>query len=182
MTEQWKPVVGYEGFYEVSSVGRVRSVYRRVPFSKGFRSVPSKILTPANSNGYLVVTLNASAINKRQLEAIHRMVAAAFICPKPSSAHQVNHIDGNKHNNCADNLEWTTPLQNIRHNVRRGTAPKGDTHGSRKLSSSDAENIRSRAKSGESGASLAREFGITKGAVYHIVNGRTWKHVEANRD
>lgn len=176
MIEQWKPVVGYEGFYEVSSEGRVRSVQRTVPTNRGYRSVPSKVLSPANSNGYQLVMLNASAIAKRELAAIHRLVAAAFICPRPTDAHQVNHMDGNKSNNRASNLEWVTPAENIHHACRLGLAPKGDTHGSRILSSADAERIRKRAQQGETGAALAREYGVTRGNVYHILSGLNWKN------
>lgn len=178
MTEQWKPVVGYEGFYEVSDLGRVRSVARRVKSRYGcYRRVPSKILSPADSNGYQLVMLNASAIGKRQLEAIHRLVAAAFICPRPSDSHQVNHIDGDKAHNIPANLEWTTPIQNIRHNDILGTTPRGDSHPSRKLTGDDVLAIRQRATLGENAASLGQEYGVTSTTIYHIINGKTWKHL-----
>ena len=136
MTEQWKPVVGYEGFYEVSNLARVRSVKRRVLTNHGaYRTVPSKILSPVNSQGYRLVMLNAAAIGKKELARVHRLVANAFIGQPQTDLHQVHHIDGNRANNLPSNLEWVTPRENMHHNMKRGTAPRGDTHGSKKLSS-----------------------------------------------
>lgn len=183
MTERWKPAVGYKGFYEVSNLGRVRSVERRVLSRYGnYRRVPSRVLSPADSNGYQLVMLNASAIGKRQIEAIHRMVAAAFIGPKPSDSHQVNHIDGDKANNVPANLEWVTPLQNIDHNRTLGILPTGDSHPSRKLTSEQVLEIRRRAQRGESGASLGREYGVTSVSIYAIINGKTWKNLLPTRE
>lgn len=101
MGEIKKDVVGYEGLYLVNELGEVYSV-------KSGRQ-----LTPCeNRFGYLNVCLRKSG--KGKTEKVHRIVAKAFI-PNPENKPQVNHIDGNKKNNCADNLEWVTNSENKKH-------------------------------------------------------------------
>lgn len=92
MLEQWKPVVGYEGFYEVSNLGNIRN-------SNG------RILKPANIGGYFSIMLTKNKASR--FFRVHRLVAIAFI-PNPSGLPIVNHKDENPLNNAADNLEWCT--------------------------------------------------------------------------
>lgn len=100
--EIWKPIEGYEGRYEISNLGRVKSFYRE-----------ETILKPTTSfNGYYRLSIR---INKtRKTIKVHRLVAKAFI-PNPNNYPQVNHIDGNKKNNNLNNLEWCNSKMNIRH-------------------------------------------------------------------
>lgn len=117
--EVWKDVVGYEGLYEVSNLGKVRSLNRQYIRSDGKReTVKGRILKPyTNKYGYAVVQL--SDHGKATLFRIHRLVALAFI-DNPYNKEQVNHINENKLDNRAENLEWVTCKENINH----GTAPK----------------------------------------------------------
>ena len=112
MAELWLPVAGYEGLYEVSNQGRVRSLPRNVKThrGKGYRVSPGRILSPASSGcGYVEVELSKDGIRKKLL--IHRLVASAFI-DNPDGFPQVNHKDENKMNNCVENLEWCTAKYN----------------------------------------------------------------------
>lgn len=109
----WKPIRGYEGSYEVSSDGRVRGVDRTVKRSTSPRRVNGVEIKPHRSNsGYKFVLLRNAG--KQKPFYIHRLVAAAFV-PNPNGLNVVNHIDEDKDNNCADNLEWCSHGQNMAH-------------------------------------------------------------------
>lgn len=103
MNEIWKDIKGYNGLYQVSNTGFVKSFQTKTPFIKKFNK---------NHQGYLSVALCLD--NKVKLVKIHRLVAEAFL-PNPENKPQVNHKDGNKSNNHVDNLEWVTASENIKH-------------------------------------------------------------------
>ena len=108
MTNQeiWKPISGYDGLYEVSNIGNVRSIKKGI------------ILKPAtNKFGYQIVGLSKNG--KRKEGKVHRLVAKAFI-DNPDNKKQVNHKDGNKKNNSVDNLEWVTNQENVIHAFKTG--------------------------------------------------------------
>lgn len=117
MIEIWKPIIGYEGWYEVSSFGRVRSVDRLVKFrnGKGSRFYKGQILRQKYHNGYALVNLNKNKVLTSVY--VHRLVAEAFLL-KPIGKHHVNHIDGNKRHNEVTNLEWCTPAENNAHAIQ----------------------------------------------------------------
>lgn len=105
--EEWRPVVGYEGKYEVSNLGRVKSSnYQR----RGFE----KILSPKSNTGYLRVELRGG--DSPREKCVHALVAEAFI-PNPENKSEVNHLDGNGFNNKVSNLEWVTRSENAKHSV-----------------------------------------------------------------
>lgn len=106
MTEIWKDVIGYEGLYQVSNLGRVKSL------------IANKLLRPSdNGNGYLVVGLSKNC--DRRQHTVHRLVAKSFL-PNKYGLPQVNHIDGDKSNNCIENLEWCNNSHNMKHAYRLG--------------------------------------------------------------
>lgn len=112
--EEWKPVKGYEGRYEVSNLGRVRSVDRIVLGQNGnSRHIKGKYKSTHLSNtGYYICDLYKE--NKRKNVLLHRMVAEAFI-PNEDNLPCVNHIDSNRRNCISDNLEWCTQSYNIKY-------------------------------------------------------------------
>lgn len=123
MAELWKPIKGYEGYYEISSMGRVKSVERKVynPFVLGdgcYRTVPERIRKPNIMKGYYCVALIKDKHTK--VYRIHRLVIEHFVGQAPTEEHQVNHIDGDKSNNCVTNLEWVTPKENTQHAIENG--------------------------------------------------------------
>lgn len=104
--EAWRDVPEWEGRYQVSTLGRVRSVRQR------------RLMTPTmNAGGYLVVSFHRDG--KKTNRLVHRMVAAAFLAPDPTRP-RVNHIDGQKPNNAAVNLEWCTDQENTQHAIATG--------------------------------------------------------------
>lgn len=108
--EVWKDIPGYEGKYQVSTLGRIRTVEHQYKQSRGIRTVKEKLLKPSlANNGYYRVNLGHG-----KTELIHRLVANTFI-PNPENKRTVNHIDGNKLNNNVDNLEWNTHRENNIH-------------------------------------------------------------------
>lgn len=120
MTEQWKPVVGWEGLYEVSSEGRVRSRRREVAGGGGSRAVRGgRVLNPSPTNGYLHVTL--SNASRRQSKRVHVLVLEAFRGTRPEGFHGC-HRDGNASHNALSNLYWGTPTENARDREVHGTS------------------------------------------------------------
>ena len=112
--EVWKAIPGYEGFYEASTHGRIRSVDRTAIGRWGNEIfVKSHILRCNNvHNGYQQVKFCINGV--REQPSVHRLVAKTFI-PNPRNLPQVNHKDGNPSNNCIDNLEWCTASENAKH-------------------------------------------------------------------
>ena len=122
MKEEWRPVQDYEESYEVSNLGRVKSLDRYIMKGKYPIHRKGKILKLIeDGHGYMYVCLANDGIQHQRL--VHVLVATAFI-PKPNSKLEVNHIDGNKKNNAVSNLEWVTHKYNIQHSFETGLHPK----------------------------------------------------------
>lgn len=116
--EIWKPVVGYEGLYEVSNTGQVRSLDRYIKYSNGqIHLHKGKVLSPViKDNGYLQVGLYYNG--KYKMFLVHRVVAQAFI-PNPDNLPEVNHLDEDKTNNNVTNLEWCDRSYNLKYGTVR---------------------------------------------------------------
>lgn len=156
--EEWKPVVGYEGWYEISNVGRVKRVARG-------RGTKRPILSPSPMKiGYLQVTLSYGMIETRRKRYVHDLVAAAFIGPRPPG-HQVNHIDGNKLNNRVENLEYVTHAGNARHAVRIGLTKPSP----RLLTEEQVREVR-RLKQHMSYRKIAALYGVSFTVIWFAVN------------
>lgn len=130
--ENWKEIKGYEGRYEVSDYGRVRSVSRIVKTHKGFRRMKSKILSLHTWGAQYpgIVLYDENNVGKRKMA--HQLVADAFI-PNPFGYSQINHLDANRVNPAASNLEWCDQSKNMRHAYAIGNRPVGEKHHFAKL-------------------------------------------------
>lgn len=110
MEEIWKDIDNYEGYFQVSNTGRVRSLDRTISTARGAVSIKGIIRKPnINNSGYLYLPLTKN--NVHWYAKVHRLVAKAFI-DNPNNYSDVNHIDGNKLNNNVDNLEWCSHSEN----------------------------------------------------------------------
>ena len=111
--EEWKPVPGYEGHYEVSSEGRVRSLRRELYSDRwaGYRTISERIMkpTPGGTIGYLAVTLRLN--RQPKTHTVHTLVAAAFLGPRPEGM-DVMHADDDPQNNRLENLSYGTRSEN----------------------------------------------------------------------
>ena len=118
--EVWRPVVGYEDRYEVSNLGRLRTLGNRINHSRsGYNQRHTRLhsFSTAKQWGYICVGLWKDGKCKQRM--LHRLVAEAFL-PNPKNLPFVNHIDGNKRNNTCSNLEWCTAKENAQHAIRTG--------------------------------------------------------------
>jgi hypothetical protein len=169
--EVWKQISGYEGMYEISDIGRARSVDRIGPDGKNYKGKP---LTPAlNRTGYYFVRLRKDGHTKSF--KIHRLVAMNFI-PNENDKSEVNHIDGNKTNNVVGNLEWVSRSENLKHAFKIGLkSVEGERNPKSKLTKADVEEIRRRLSEGEFQKYIASDFGITIAAVSDIKTGKRWR-------
>jgi hypothetical protein len=175
MQEVWQPVVGYEGLYEVSDLGRVRSLDRWLPCRDGQRQWHrGKVLKQlSNGNGYQGVSLSnlCEGIKPKRMYA-HSLVLESFVGPRPSG-HQAAHGDGDRSNNRLSNLRWATVSDNLADKLDHGTHQLGEQNPIAVLSEVDVLSIRQRYRHGL-GATLAREYGVDPGTVYAVVKQKNW--------
>lgn len=173
--EIWKDIVGYEGYYQVSNKGRVKSLGRKGSgcclFDRIKKITKSKDKTHYDSFGLCINGKSKSFM-------IHRVIAIHFI-PNPESKKEVNHIDGNKSNNSISNLEWVTPSENIYHGLKLGimNTANGLTKPNVRFSRQDVVEIKKRIIKGDLGVNIAKDYGVNKVLIYNIKSGRTWKHI-----
>ncbi len=167
MSERWMPVPGYEGRYEVSDLGQVRS-WVRPP--RGFRDEPM-VLRPRSAKVYPAFWISRGDGSPRTHMYVHRAVLLAFAGP-PAEGQQVAHLDGNPLNARLENLAWVTCKENHSHKVAHGTQPRGEFSSAAKLTLRQVEEIR---LSKSSGVALARIYGVSPSAICIIRKGKTWK-------
>ena len=175
--EEWRPVCGYEGFYEVSSRGRVRSLSRtrqarrRSGTEFTMRMAGRELVLCLNKDGYLQGTFGVAGVRKNF--EVHRIVCEAFHGPAPEG-HEAAHNDGIRTNCHEGNLRWATPAGNAADRDRHGTTRRGERHPGAKLS---AEVVRCIRLSQRSGPALAREYGVCRSVITRIRARKIWKSV-----
>lgn len=169
-TEEWRPVVGYEGLYEVSSIGRVKSLPRTRWTGTGWRTTRERILTPKNDT-YPSVSL--SRLGDPRTIRIHVLLLEAFVGPRPVGA-QACHGDGDKWNCRLDNLRWDSTSANHQDRVLHGASNRGERSGTARLTRQRVAEIRARHSAGEPQRSLASAFGVHPSTISHLVHGKSW--------
>jgi hypothetical protein len=166
---EWAAVPGHP-LYRVSKDGQIQCCAKRVGLDKGrgtkivagqqwYSKKPS-----LDERGYLVTTLG-----RKSKSGLHRLVLLAFVGPPPPGM-ECRHLDGNPLNNCLENLEWGTPLENHADQVRHGTRVRGERHPQAKISDAARAAIKQRYAAGALQKDLGKEFGLTQSTISYLIN------------
>jgi hypothetical protein len=179
MEEIWKDIPGYEGFYQVSNMGSVRRKSRKVNSAvkqhKGYRLLTEKACAITdNGRGYKITSFKVSGVRKNHY--VHRLVAEAFL-PNHNHLPQVNHIDGDKSNNQASNLEWISDRANRDHAVRTNLMKFGEGSHASKLTEEQVVYILNQHHINPelNKTQLAKQFNIHSPEITRIVTGKRWR-------
>ena len=170
--EEWRDIEGHEGFYQVSNLGRVKSLGG---WSGCVKRKPRIMKQFLHREGYLRLVLS---LPHKKAYFVHRLVASAFVA-NPQNKKEVNHIDGNKENNCYTNLEWCTRSENIIHAFEKGLEKaRNGTRAPRALFSEEQiKKIRSMysPRDKKYGArALARQYGVHRCTIEKIIRMETY--------
>lgn len=178
MKEIWKPIEGFEKYYEVSNKGRIKSLFRRILTKNGvFKNKKESILkTTVSTSGYHSVMLCVNDVRSRFY--VHRLVAKMFL-PRLFENYVVNHKDGNKLNNNFSNLEWVSIQENVDHSIENGLTPQGEKSTSAKLSSKNVLVIRRLFKINPkfNRNEVSRKLGVSESTIRKIIFNQRWKHL-----
>lgn len=174
MAEEWRPVPGYEGRYEVSDQGRVRSLDRVVrTYNGGSYTRKGALMHPTKDTfGHLQVRLSPGK-GKGQMFQVHRLVAMAFLGPRPDGLH-TRHLNGDPTDNRAENLAFGTGAENQIDCYRYGKKSGGG-----RFNVEDVLAIRERIKAGERQKDIAKDYGVNQSAISDIHRGRHFSYIPA---
>lgn len=172
--EIWKDILGYEGQYQISNLGIVKSLTRKDTLN---HIRYSQIMSPKlDDKGYYQITLCQNG--KHRMFSLHRLLGNHFM-PNPNNLPCINHKDGNPKNNSLDNLEWCTYSENTIHAYKTGLMKLGDNHGRAKLTTEQVLEIRRLYKPNVySYNMLAKQFNVTKQSIVSIILRRNWRHLK----
>lgn len=179
MKETWKDIVGFEGLYQISNMGRVKVLEKKLKTRNGFAIRREKIMKPVKKdNNYLFVRLTNKEGLKKCLY-VHRLVAIHFI-PNPENKPDVNHKRSNKSDNRFFRLEWCTKSENLIHSFKQGThiPTRGTISTMAKLNETKVLQIKETySQGGTSIRKLADQYGVHHSVIDGILKGKRWPHV-----
>lgn len=178
--EIWSDISHYEGIYQVSSFGKIRSVDRLVFNGRNYYRKAGSMIQPwvGGTSPYLCVCLSQKGKTKNYL--VHRLVAEHFLSSWDKTL-EVNHLDGDKHNNSASNLEMCNRQQNISHAViKRLKNDSGELSNNSKLTNDEAQTIRNLHSQGIMQKVLAQRYNVSKQTICNIVHNKRYKNESIN--
>ena len=166
--ERWADIIGFEGRYQISDLGRVYNLRRR-SFLRG----------TVSKSGYRQVKFITG--NRVYFFYVHALVLSAFVGPRPEGD-VIEHLNGTRDDNRVCNLEYVTPIESIRRAKLAGRFKRnylcGEAHHLTVLTKEQVEQIRIRHQNGSIVSELAKDFKVTPSTIRHVVKRETWKHVE----
>jgi hypothetical protein len=176
LQEEWRPVVGWEGFYAVSTFGRVLSLDRVITKRNGdTRRVRSRMLVlHLNKNGYLTVCLKRP--DKQSVVSVHALVLQSFVGPCPTGL-EACHGKGGKHDNSLANLRWDTKQANESDKIADGAVLQGGDHPRARLTEDKVRQIRKMREDGFQFNEIAAVFDITPAHAHRIFHRVSWGHI-----
>ena len=178
MNEEWRDIPDYEGWYQVSNLGNVRSLDREIIYSNGkvYKQKGRKLKSTLKKTGYYYVSLSKN--NTKPKFDVHRLVAITFL-ENINNYNCINHIDGDKCNNNVSNLEWCSYSYNAKHALEIGLneTMKGERNGASKLKDSDVVEIKRMLSKGIKGYEIAKKFKISQSTISEIKNNKKWTHI-----
>lgn len=170
--EIWKPVLNWETFYEVSSLGRVRNI---APAANNRYGDGNVLQNNANiKNGYLSVHLKRAG--QKAQKYVHILVCEAFHGPRPPGM-QCRHLNGDKADCTKDNVAWGTRSQNEKDKAAHGTSNRGSRHGLSKLTELQVRAIRVDLAAGMSQRAISLHYGVCQQTISDIATGKRWAHL-----
>lgn len=199
--EIWRPIAGFEGRYEVSDQGRVRSLRRPVARRTVARPEPLVLQARPNHHGYPSLQLAGRTL------CVHRLVLETFVGPRPPGM-ECGHLNGRSDDNRLENLRWVSHAENESHKLEHGTLqtgdrswsrrhperlargarhraylhpesrPRGEGHGAARLTEADVRGIRAAAAAGTGQRDLARRFGVHQSTIWDVIRRKTWTHLD----
>lgn len=177
--EIWKDIENFEGIYQVSNMGRVRSLDRQIHYKDGRIGNFTGIILKQGvcRKGYPIVYLSKGS--KKKAIKVHRLVALTFV-KKHQKKNQVNHIDGDKSNNIFTNLEWCDNSENQIHAYANGlnSVSRGESNGNNKYSLSIIIELKKMLKIGKTYKEIINKLNVSKSLIYHVKSEKTWKYVK----
>jgi hypothetical protein len=185
INQQWKPIKDFENYYSISNTGvvkRIKHFCQSKNQTKSFKFKVEEMILKQQKNhkGYFLVTLYKP--NFRRTFSVHRLVAKHFVNGKWNL--QINHKNGIKTDNRAENLEWCTAKENIHHAIKNNLREpfknsNGENNYNSKLNQEKVDNIRKKYKTGKfSYDILAKEYGVVKSTIAQIIKYKTWNKNE----
>jgi len=168
MKERWKGVVGYEEYYQVSNLGRLRTFDKVVRNRSGTRRVKRQFLKPIFCRGYYSVNLYKNG--RAKIHKVHKLVLLTFVGPRPKGMWARHFPDRDTSNNALTNLKWDTPSKNQQDKTHHGTMHS-------KLSVKEVRRIRALSKRGFINKILAEMFEVDSSQISRIVSRKSWSHI-----